>query len=32
MERRSMFYGAEPILFEFAKQMRENPTEAESVL
>ena len=27
-----MFYGAAPILFEFAKQMRNNPTEAESIL
>ena len=28
----NMFYGAAPILFEFAKKMRENPTEAEAVL
>jgi cyclase len=28
----NMFYGAAPILFKFAKKMRENPTEAESVL
>ena len=28
----NMFYGATPILFEFAKEMRNNPTEAESVL
>lgn len=27
-----MYYGAEPILFEFAKQMRNNPTEAEAYL
>ncbi len=27
-----MYYGAAPILFEFAKNLRENPTEAESVL
>jgi len=27
-----MFYGAIPILFEFAKEMRKNPTEAESIL
>ena len=27
-----MYYGAIPILFEFAKSMREKPTEAESVL
>ena len=32
MEIKNMYYGAEPILFEFAKKMRENPTEAESVL
>ena len=28
----NMFYGAQPILFEFAKQMRNNPTEAEDLL
>jgi len=28
----NMFYGAAPILFEFAKKMRKNPTEAEAVL
>jgi cyclase len=28
----NMFYGAMPILFEFAKAMRNNPTQAESVL
>jgi len=28
----NMFYGAIPILFEFAKKMRNNQTEAESVL
>jgi len=28
----NMFYGALPILFEFAKEMRNKPTEAESVL
>ena len=28
----SMFYGAMPILFEFAKKMRNNQTEAESIL
>jgi cyclase len=28
----NMFYGAKPILFEFAKKMRENPTKAEAVL
>ena len=28
----NMFYGAIPILFEFAKEMRNNQTEAESVL
>jgi len=28
----SMFYGATPILFEFAKKMRDNPTEAEATL
>jgi cyclase len=28
----NMFYGAPPILFEFAKYNRENPTEAESFL
>ena len=27
-----MYYGANPILFEFAKRLRANPTEAESVL
>ena len=27
-----MFYGAEPILFELAKKLRANQTEAESVL
>ena len=27
-----MFYGAPPILFEFAKNMRNNPTEAEDIL
>lgn len=30
--RVNMFYGAQPILFEFAKQMRNNPTEAEKFL
>ena len=29
---KNMFYGAEPILFEFAKQLRLNPTEAEEFL
>jgi phosphoribosylanthranilate isomerase len=28
----NMFYGAEPILFEFAKQLRLNPTDAEDFL
>ena len=28
----TMFYGAPPILFEFAKKMRNNQTEAEAVL
>ncbi len=28
----NMFYGAIPILFEFAKDLRNNPTEAESYL
>ncbi|MDR0866113.1 MAG: endonuclease domain-containing protein [Candidatus Symbiothrix sp.] len=28
----NMFYGASPILFEFAKSNRENPTDAESYL
>ena len=28
----TMFYGAPPILFEFARKMRNNPTESESVL
>jgi cyclase len=28
----NMHYGAAPILFEFAKNLRKNPTEAESVL
>ncbi len=28
----SMFYEASPILFEFAKDLRSNPTEAESLL
>jgi cyclase len=32
MENMNMFYGAIPILFEFAKRMRNNQTEAESVL
>jgi very-short-patch-repair endonuclease len=27
-----MFFGAEPILFEFAKKLRNNPTEAEDFL
>ena len=27
-----MFYGASPILFEFAKKLRNNPTETESFL
>ncbi len=27
-----MFYGAEPILFEFAKKLRDNPTDAEAFL
>lgn len=30
--RDSMYYGAEPVLFEFAKRMRNNPTEAEAYL
>jgi len=32
VSRVGMFYGATPILFEFAKDMRNNPTEAESFL
>ncbi|MDR0970192.1 MAG: endonuclease domain-containing protein [Lentimicrobiaceae bacterium] len=30
--RQTMFYGAPPILFDFAKKMRNNQTEAEAVL
>ena len=29
---KNMFYGASPILFEFAKKLRNNPTETESLL
>jgi cyclase len=29
---KNMFYGAVPILFEFAKELRNNPTEAEIFL
>ncbi len=28
----SMFYGAPPFLFEYAKQLRNNPTKAETIL
>ncbi|MDR0547147.1 MAG: endonuclease domain-containing protein [Dysgonamonadaceae bacterium] len=28
----NMFYGASPILFEFAKRNRENPTQTETIL
>jgi phosphoribosylanthranilate isomerase len=31
-EKGKMFFGAEPILFEFAKKLRNNPTEAEDFL
>ncbi|MDD4215803.1 MAG: endonuclease domain-containing protein [Bacteroidales bacterium] len=29
---RTMFYGAKPIIFERAKELRQNPTKAEKVL
>jgi very-short-patch-repair endonuclease len=29
---RTMFYGAKPVTFERAKELRENPTEAEKLL
>ena len=32
MNEKNMFYGASPILFELAKEMRNKPTEAESFL
>ncbi len=31
-DNKNMFFGAVPILFEFAKKLRNNPTEAESYL
>lgn len=31
-KKENMFYGAQPILFEFAKKLRDNPTEAEEFL
>lgn len=31
-DKRSMFYGTQPIIFERAKELRENMTEAEQIL